>query len=455
MKTVPAGWRRVLQSARLRQSLFIVVMVLLGGYLLLYVSHAATPQAGDVNGDQTVNISDLSILLAHFQQAGALSQGDLNANGTVDVFDLSILLANFGKSTASSGQSWGGYGPGHWPDANWRPYSSDSSPFNKTVPSNPAIHPQSAAIIASALENGVGTLSTSQAPNHDYYHPIYYAQTTDPKLKIVSGSSTLKNFEIYVPAQAQAAGGNDGHMAVIQPDGWEYDMWQVKTHTATDIGATIIYRQRYDGPGIVTPAMISADKTVGGTTAPYFGLHAGIIRAAELAAGHINHALFIVIKCGTADTSFGYGVQPPGASGRQGDGSFVYPAFKGDSIGSPDPKSPDYCAPVVRAPMGARFWLDMTQAEIDASGAPAWERTIARAMHEYGGYMGDTGGPGFGLQLESSTMYTAFGYPNPYEPIAQAAGLKKDPEWGYTFRPSGKIPWSSRMRVLPPPTPQL
>lgn len=51
--------------------------------------------AGDINGDGTVNVLDLSILLSHFNTTNASS--DLNHDGIVNVLDLSILLTNFGK----------------------------------------------------------------------------------------------------------------------------------------------------------------------------------------------------------------------------------------------------------------------------------------------------------------------------------------------------------------------
>ena len=47
--------------------------------------------------DQTVNLSDLAILLAHFGVGGAtFADGDLNADGAVDLSDLAKLLASFG-----------------------------------------------------------------------------------------------------------------------------------------------------------------------------------------------------------------------------------------------------------------------------------------------------------------------------------------------------------------------
>jgi hypothetical protein len=60
--------------------------------------------AGDANGDGTVNIGDLSILLANFDKTGMTwNQGDFDANGTVNIADLSQMLANFDKTANSSG----------------------------------------------------------------------------------------------------------------------------------------------------------------------------------------------------------------------------------------------------------------------------------------------------------------------------------------------------------------
>jgi len=332
------------------------------------------------------------------------------------------------------------FGGGLWPGPEWRPYSA-SSPFNTPVVS-PVVSSQSDQLVANSLgaSGKPRTLIVSPAPQHDYQHPIYYAKSSDPMMTIQAGSYAITGMAIRVPATAVAAGGGDGHIAVVQPDGWSYELWQV-SRSGSKLVATAGYRQRYDGPGIITPADYAKDKSIGGSTAPYFGLHAGIIRASELAAGQINHALFITIPGGSKDTSFGFGTQPPGASGRGGSGSFVWPALKGDAVGSG-----------VRPPMGARFWLDMTDQQIAQSGAPGWEKAIALAVAHYGAYFGDTGGDGLAFQAESSVMYTSYGLPDPYETIASQYGIRKDSEWGYGFAFSGKIPWSSKLRVIAPPS---
>ncbi len=56
-----------------------------------------TPKTGDVNGDGSVNVFDLSILLTNYGKAGTFSQGDLNSDGQINIFDLSILLSNYGS----------------------------------------------------------------------------------------------------------------------------------------------------------------------------------------------------------------------------------------------------------------------------------------------------------------------------------------------------------------------
>lgn len=56
------------------------------------------PCPGDVDRDRDVDLTDLSILLAHFGMSGGASEssGDMNGDGDVGLTDLSILLANFG-----------------------------------------------------------------------------------------------------------------------------------------------------------------------------------------------------------------------------------------------------------------------------------------------------------------------------------------------------------------------
>jgi hypothetical protein len=54
---------------------------------------AAKP--GDLNGDNQVDLIDLSIMLSNWGTTNATC--DINHNGSVDIFDLSILLSHYGK----------------------------------------------------------------------------------------------------------------------------------------------------------------------------------------------------------------------------------------------------------------------------------------------------------------------------------------------------------------------
>jgi hypothetical protein len=51
---------------------------------------------GDVNGDNQINILDLSFIGAQFGTDNA--KADLNGDSTVDILDLTMVGANFGKS---------------------------------------------------------------------------------------------------------------------------------------------------------------------------------------------------------------------------------------------------------------------------------------------------------------------------------------------------------------------
>ena len=59
---------------------------------------------GDANLDGTVDINDLTIVLAHYGQTTDTTwdTGDFNADGKVDINDLTIVLASYGQTAGSS-----------------------------------------------------------------------------------------------------------------------------------------------------------------------------------------------------------------------------------------------------------------------------------------------------------------------------------------------------------------
>jgi len=328
---------------------------------------------------------------------------------------------------------WDGFGVGNWPTASWRPYA-DSSPFNQSALGAQVV-PSSAGIVSSVLQWGnPGNLVDAAGATNDWAHPTYYAQPTDPifTLKPLKGSMVLNGLQIRIPNDAKPAAGGDGHMTVVEPDGWEYDFWQVQSKPLG--GGTLTFngggRTRIDGDGRGSFG-----------TAAGFGNLAGMIRAQELAAGHIDHALFIVVKCAGKATNYGYGVTQ---SSNTSDSAYVYPATHGASTcGSTDPNLP---------PAGARFRLAMSDAQIAALPGPQWQKTILTALAHYGGYVGDTGGSGFNFMFEDSTMYTSFGQPDPLAAFAKANNV---PTWNgqYVFHVADNVNWAQYLQVIaPPPT---
>ena len=58
---------------------------------------------GDANLDGTVDINDLTIVLAHYNQTGmGWTQGEFTGDGTVDINDLTIVLAHYNQSVGAA-----------------------------------------------------------------------------------------------------------------------------------------------------------------------------------------------------------------------------------------------------------------------------------------------------------------------------------------------------------------
>lgn len=319
------------------------------------------------------------------------------------------------------GPLFGPYHAGLWPAGCWRPYSS-ASPFNQPLPAHPKLLDNSTAVVASLLTSGpAAAIEVGARPATALWgHPLYYAQPTDPRYTVhctysqAWGRCGLEGSVIPVPALAQPSGGSDAHMAVIdQRTGWEYDMWSVERPSGVGGRLVIGYGGRIsiDGTGLES-----------GATTSDFGLAAGIIRAQELEDGNINHALFMTVPCDS--------------------GQFVYPA-RGN--GWPCP---------VRAnapPMGARFQLAMSPGQIARLTVPGWKKTILRAMARYGMFVGDTGGSGWTVYVESGQSYWSFGVVDPMLTFAQQVHAPYSSGRGqYLFDLQDGVDWARHLRVVAP-----
>ncbi len=304
-----------------------------------------------------------------------------------------------------------------WPAGCWRPYA-DSSPFNRPLPASPRLAPDSATIVRNLAEKPDRVTVGNSDTSWDYSHPVYVSRPGDPEFTLHCyetswGRCPIEGERVRVPDRAEAARGDDAHMTIVdRASGWEYDLYKVRSKPAG--GGALEFRwggrTRLDGPGIGS-----------GATASGFGNLAGIIRAPELRAREIRHALLMVIECSS--------------------GTKVFPATGGAGSRCSNAGG--------AAPMGARFQLDMSDGEIDSLPVPAWKKTILRAMARYGMYFGDTGSGGWGIQMESGATYTSFGLPDALVTFARAAGVPGD-GGDYVFDVGGGIDWRSRLRVIDP-----
>ena len=252
----------------------------------------------------------------------------------------------------------------------------------------------------------------------DYSHPVYFSSPDDPEFTLHCyeaswGRCPIEGHRVRIPDRARPARGDDAHLTVVDAgSGWEYDLYKVRSKPAG--GGTLEFRwggiTRLDGPGTGSgrrpPASATSRESSGRRSSQ---------------AGQINHALFMVIECSSGTT--------------------VYPATGGAGSRCSDPAG----AP----PMGARFQLDMSDAEIGSLHVPAWKKTILRAMARYGMYFGDTGSGGWGLQMESGASYTSFGFEDALVTFARSVGAPRY-EGMRVFDVGAGVDWRSRLRVIDP-----
>jgi hypothetical protein len=340
-------------------------------------------------------------------------------------------------ATAAAPATWQGFGPGAWPPASWRPYAAGSV-FNRAIGADATALPGSRRMTARVLSWGPPSPITAglTGTTGDFDHPVFFARVDDPLVRLRAlrpwGHNPLSGRAIRIPRAARAAAGGDAHLAVVQPDGTEYDFWDVRDGGVRDGRLRFGWggRLRIDGPGID-----------GAATAAGYGLLAGAIRPEELAAGRIDHALFLVQRCAGDGVGYDGHVQP--AAPEDLGSSFVRPAVKGGArCAGADREAP---------PLGAHYQLDMSDSDIAALELPAWKTAILRALARYGGYAGDTGGAGLGFITVSGESYAGYGAGDPLVRVARAAGIARRPGGTYRLDIGSGVDWARHLRILPPP----
>jgi hypothetical protein len=301
----------------------------------------------------------------------------------ISAVGLVVAVKALTAASTSCSNRFGSFSTGHWPPACWRPYSA-RSPFNTPIPANPRLAPDSAQVVAFMLarkwsfEGARGRLSIDAGGSR----PVYWPRTSDPVVRVhcrESGSCRHVS-SVRVPPGTQAQNASDGHLTIVeQSPGWEYDFWQagpVRNGAMTVSAASRIRIGAGSGTGLG-----------GHAEAADLGLLGGLIRAPELAAGRIEHALAMTAPC------------------VQNRDVWPSPSFgRGDAVCEARGTGPHF---------GSLLQLNMSDGEIAASGAPAWQRALMTAMAHYGIYVVDTGNTEsreISLLNESDQSFTSFGY---------------------------------------------
>jgi hypothetical protein len=235
-------------------------------------------------------------------------------------------------------------------------FYSPASFWNRLIPANASVDPESAAIIKTSI---LPYAQTSVFSNGDDWGiSMARAQVTDKLYTVIctkyydTGPVTFR-----IPAGTRPTTGSDHHLVVI--DGYrELDLWDAHYDPVKDTwSAGTRFIGWLDGWG----ANALPGQRAGGSVAAGFSEMGGVVRPEEIERGHIDHALSVMIP------------KPKNC--------FIAPATAGDGTN----------ADVHALPEGAHLQLDPAF-DVDSQPWPAWEKTLARALQQYGAYVSDTGG---------------------------------------------------------------
>jgi hypothetical protein len=87
------------QKANLWRAAIVGLLFAATGITFLFTGNASPALPADINDDNVVNLTDLSILLTNWNSVGVpANKGDINSSGKVDLTDLSLLLSNWGST---------------------------------------------------------------------------------------------------------------------------------------------------------------------------------------------------------------------------------------------------------------------------------------------------------------------------------------------------------------------
>ncbi|MEQ8956192.1 MAG: hypothetical protein RL120_18840 [Gammaproteobacteria bacterium] len=295
---------------------------------------------------------------------------------------------------------------------------SAESIFNTRLPEEPGVDPQSELLMEGLVRSGQFTVQVGQ-----FSATVFFVDDDTPRTNVSLPCGEFWELGITqissvpVPGWATPANdvdggdeppvgcgedsGQDNFLVILDLENrCEYDFWQARSENGNWV-ASFGTAFNMDGPGVHPEGLSSR-----GSGLAFLG---GVIWPDEIASGQINHPL-----------AFSY--EFPKANGP------VAPATDSDGI-STEPFA---------LPEGARIQLDPSL-DLDSLNLTDFEKTIARAMQEYGLILVDRGGTGpVGFYAIDPDSVSA----NPYEAV-----------WGTDdFIPLSNLDIASLpLRVLPLP----
>ena len=276
-----------------------------------------------------------------------------------------------------------------------RPFAPDSA-WNTLIPADPAIDPESAAMVAAITPNG-----RAYANLYEFGDPVFTADASTPTATVDCtmpwGDCPVEGRALRIPAEARPTAGSDGRLIVVDlVDRTSCDFWQARRVDATRWTTSWATCASLDGDGR------GPDGVMGATGAGVNAL-TGVVRTFEMRNLGIPHALSVATNNSCRD-------------------EFRYPAKKTDG----------HSTRADCIPEGARLQLDPSIDVAAIPGITPGEVAVARALQQYGGINRDNSGAPLSISFE-----TPIGEPDPYP----AAGFP----WDFYDMPH--IPWD-RLRVL-------
>jgi hypothetical protein len=260
--------------------------------------------------------------------------------------------------------------------AGWRPFA-DSSPWNTPIAVDAVVDPGSAQMIQDfASVPGQGSFWINI---QDYSVPVYFVDSTvTPLVTVVAGlggtgfRTGAANDGVAtgsglapIPSNAMAAAGSDRHLLVVdKKTRMEWGFYNA-ANSATGWSADEASTQDLAGSGVRPPESVGPWWAGHGPRACGFGLMAGLITADDMRAGRIEHALVIAYPHIRSST------YTPPASTAQG------------TFGDAQPTRGIVC--------GGRIQLDPSL-DIQTLGLSSSGLVLARALQEYGAFVGDYSG---------------------------------------------------------------